>query len=233
MDSRALPSDRPQAKGPIPVPLADETMTHLRNRIIDGTLTPGARLREAELADQLGVSRNTLREAFRMLSHEGLITQVPYSGAYVTTPTLTSIIDLYRVRRMIECQAIRQAFPKHPAVADMRSAVERAEKARSEDDWKMVGTTNIAFHDAIIALADSPRLTRIFTFLSAEMRLVFGLVDDPEYLHAPFLDLNREVLELVESGETEEAASVLDTYLVRAERLLLAAYERTPMGSGE
>lgn len=226
MNPRDRDAQAPLRKGSAPVSLVDEMATLLRDRIIDGSLTPGAPLREAELAEQLDVSRNTLREAFRVLSHEGLITQVPYRGAFVTTPTITSIIDLYRVRRMIECQAVSQAFPKHPAVARMRAAIEVADRGRNEGDWRTVATANIAFHDAIIALADSARLTRIFKLFAAEMRLTFGLVDDPEYLHAPFLDRNREILRLVEAGETEQAAQALDTYLVRAERLLLAAYER-------
>ena len=215
-----------------PVSRAEEAAAALRDRIIDGSLLAGAPLREAELAERLGVSRNTLREGFRILAQEGLVTQVPYRGAHVTTPTITSIIDLYRVRRMIECQALAQAFPRHPAIAGMRAAVEEAEASRCAGDWQAVGTADVAFHTAIIALADSARLTRIFTLFAAEMRLAFGLVDDPEYLHAPFLDRNREILALVECGETGRAGRELDAYLLSAERLLLAAYERLGYAEG-
>lgn len=209
-----------------PISRAVEVTDRLRELIINGTLLPGAPLREVELAEQFGVSRNTLREAFRGLGQEGVLTQIPNSGARVAIPSITSIIDVFRVRRIIEGQALLQAFPKHPAISTMRSAVEGAELARDEGDWRGVGTDNVAFHSAIIALADSARLTRIFDSLSAELRLAFGLVDDPEYLHAPFLDRNREILGLVEAGDVEAAARALDAYLMRSERLLLAAYER-------
>ncbi len=224
-EARAVDAEHEPHRAP-PVSRADEAATALRDLIIDGALLPGAPLREVELSEQFGVSRNTLREAFRMLAHEGLLTQVPYRGACVATPSITSIIDLFRVRRIIECQAIAQAFPKHPAVNRMRAAVEASAVAREAGDWRAVGTANIAFHSAVIALTDSARLARIFNQLSAELRLAFGLVDDPEYLHAPFIDRNGEILACVEAGETARAAEILDTYLVRAERLLLAAYER-------
>lgn len=77
-------------------------------------------------------------------------------------------------------------------------------------------------------LTDSPRLRQLFDHYSAELRLAFGLIDDPEYLHAPFLDLNHDIVELIEAGKNEDAAQVLREYLIRAERMLLAAYERLP-----
>lgn len=214
------------ASASAPVSRVVEVTQGLRELIIDGTLLPGAPLREAELAEQFGVSRNTLREVFRSLGQEGVLTQIPNSGARVAIPSITSIIDIFRVRRIIEGQALLQSFPKHPAIAGMGRAVEQAERARAKQDWRGVGTANVAFHSAIIALTDSARLARIFDSLSAELRLAFGLVDDPEYLHAPFLDRNREILELVEAGDAPAAALALDGYLMRAERLLLAAYER-------
>ncbi|WP_217133740.1 GntR family transcriptional regulator [Leucobacter chinensis] len=204
-----------------------EAVAHaLRSHISAGTLAPGDRLVEAELTQEHGVSRNTLREAFRLLSQEGLVTHIPNRGALVATPSITSIIDLYRVRRMIECQAIRGSLPKHPAITAMRRAVTMAVKGRDENDWTRVGTANIAFHAAIIELADSPRLRQLFDNYTAELRLAFGLIDDPEYLHAPFIDQNLAIVELIEAGKTAEAADLLDDYLVRAERILLAAYER-------
>lgn len=224
VQSSANHSSTPQA-------LADETARWLRERIADGFLVPGAALREVDLAEQRGVSRNTLREAFRILSHEGLITQIPYKGAFVTMPTISGIIDLYRVRRMIECQALEMAFVKHPAVGRMRSAVEAGDLAKKKGDWQGVGTADIAFHDAIIGLADSPRLSAMFRQFGAEMRLAFGVVDDPEYLHGPFLDRNRGILELVEAGDFKAASRELDEYLVRAERLVVAAYERAEVAA--
>lgn len=205
---------------------AMEAAAGIRDRISEGDLRPGDRVPEAKLADALGVSRNTLREAFRSLSNEGLISQIPNRGAYVAIPNINTIIDIYRVRRLIECQAVAESLPKHPALIPMRAAVEAALEQRAEDDWSAIAGSNIKFHQAIFELADSPRLNRLFTQLTTELRLAFGLIDDPEYLHAPFLERNLEILERIEAGETQQAAALLKDYLFLAERILLAGYER-------
>ncbi|MBK0420114.1 GntR family transcriptional regulator [Leucobacter sp. CSA1] len=205
---------------------AQRSADALRELIADGALAPGDRLREAELAARLDVSRNTLREAFRMLSQEGLISQIPHRGALVAIPTAASIVDLFRVRRLVECQAVREASPSHPAVALMRDAVESATGARERGDWRGVGSSNLAFHAAVVSLTDSPRLAHLYRQLAAELRLSFGLVDDPARLYAPFLDRNAEILHRLEAGEPDAAASALEDYLVASERILLAAHER-------
>lgn len=221
-----MPSTRSAASPAAPTSRAEEVALDLRTHIVNGGMTPGERLAEVALAERYDVSRNTLREAFRLLSQEGLLTLVPNRGASVAVPTVSSIIDLYRVRRFIEVQALRAAFPKHPAIRRMRDAVAAARAARMTGDWNGVGTANIAFHAAVVELTDSPRLGRVYEQIAAELRLAFGLVDDPEYLHTPFLEMNAEIVAKAETGDTEAAANALDAYLVQAERLLLAAYER-------
>nr|WP_276510459.1 FCD domain-containing protein [Pseudoclavibacter helvolus] len=139
---------------------------------------------------------------------------------------MASILDIYRVRRMIEVQALKAAPGRHPAGARMSEAVERAVAGREAGDWAAVGTANMDFHTAIVALADSERLDRVYANVSAELRLAFGFLEDLEYLHAPYIDLNQRVLELHLAGDTAGAAEALDEYLVRSERTVLAAYAR-------
>lgn len=206
--------------------LADQTAERIRQLLIAGKLVPGQQLSEASVSDSLGVSRNTLREAFRMLTHEGLLTQKPYRGVFVAVPSIASIIDIYRVRRMIECQAIGHAPPKHPASRFMRAAVEEAHLKREEGDWAAVGTANMDFHAAVVALADSERLDRLYANISAELRLAFGLIADAEYLHRPYVDRNARILSLYESDDPPAAAQALEEYLVQSERTVLATYAR-------
>ena len=189
-------------------------------------LSPGQRLSEAALSEALDISRNTLREAFRVLTKEGLLSHEPNKGVSVAVPSIASIIDIYRVRRMIECQALAQAYPKHPARLHMRRAVEEALRCRDRLDWPGVGTTNMEFHMAIVELADSERLNTMFSHLLAELRLAFGLLQDPEFLHAPYVDLNAQILELFEAGKLQESSTALNDYLVHSERIILGVYAR-------
>lgn len=206
--------------------LGERIAAQLRQMITAGELQPGQRLSEQTLAESLDISRNTLREVFRVLTKDGLLRHEPNRGVFVAVPSIAAIIDIYRVRRLIECQALAQAYPRHPAKAHMRAAVEAAERARDAADWVGVGTANMSFHMGIVELADSERLNMLFGQVLAELRLAFGMLQDPEFLHAPFVDMNRGILELADAGSFAKAAASLSDYLVHSERLVLAVYAR-------
>lgn len=211
--------------------LAEQMALALRDRITGGALVPGQRLSEAKLAAELDISRNTLREVFRLLTSDGLLRHEPNRGVFVATPSMGAILDIYRVRRMIEIPALARAWPKHDAVLRMHAAVDRAEAARAGLDWLGVGSANMEFHAAIVALADSPRLTDFFARVIAELRLAFGLLASPEELHSPYLHRNREILRVLQGGEPEKAAQMLDEYLTLSERNLMSVFARFSGGS--
>jgi DNA-binding GntR family transcriptional regulator len=108
----------------------------------------------------------------------------------------------------------------------MRVAVEDAIRCRDTDDWLGVGSADIAFHAAIVDLADSPRLSSFYAQIALELRLVFGLLPDPEFLHGPFIDENLAIVSRLETGDPAGASEMLEAYLYRAERLILGAYAR-------
>ena len=207
-------------------PLVQRVAESIRAKLITGELKPGQRMSEAALTSRFEVSRNTLREVFRLLTMEGLLRHEPNRGVFVSTPSLGSIIDIFRVRRLIECQAMAKAYAKHPAVDRMRRAVDGALACRAATDWRGVGSANMLFHAAIVELADSPRLNVFYAQVAAELRLCFGLLSDQELLHDPYIDLNASILLRLEAGQTIEAAGMLDAYLLQSERTVLAAFGR-------
>ncbi len=211
----------------LPRSLGETITQEIRRMLVEGELVPGQRLSEAALAENLDISRNTLREAFRVLTREGLLKHEPNRGVTVAEPDMSSIIDIYRVRRFIECKAIAQGHPHHPGTLHMREAVEMGMRAREAQDWVTVGTANMIFHKSIVELADSPRLVVFYGQISAELRLAFGLLNDPQFIHLPFIDMNASILQCLEEGRVEEATAKLEAYLVHSERTVLAAYERS------
>lgn len=84
----------------------------------------------------------------------------------------------------------------------------------------------MAFKMVIVELADSERLNAMFSHILAELRLAFGLVNDQERLHAPFVDINLKIVEMFEAGKLQEASATLNEYLVQSERIVLAVYAR-------
>jgi DNA-binding GntR family transcriptional regulator len=209
----------------------DGTLAELLSaRIAAGEFPPGRRLSEAALAERFSVSRNTLREAFRVLAEQGLLEHVPHRGVSVTAPRVADVVDIYRVRRHLEAGVLAKADPRHPAAVRMRAAVENAETAAAAGDWVGVGTTNMAFHAALVSLSDSPRLVRTYRQLSAELRLAFLVIGDPQTLHGAFVERNRSVLETFVTAGGPAAARELEDYLAESERTVLGAYARLGLG---
>lgn len=212
-----------------PHPKASQNLTEtiaekIRQQLILGELRAGQRLSEPAICEQLGVSRNPVREAFRTLIKEGLLRHEPNKGVSVVVPSIADIVDIYRVRRIIECQALTMSWPSHPSHRRMKEALEQAIEARDAGNWQDVGSANIAFHAAIVGLADSPRLSTMYADISAELRLVFGLIDDQEYMHHPYVDQNARILAIFESGDTAAVVKAMEEYLIHSERMVLARY---------
>ena len=94
------------------LPLRDVVFNTLRQAILTGELKPGERLMEIKLADSLGVSRTSIREAIRKLELEGLVLMIPRKGAVVAEITEKSLRDVLEVRRALEELAIKLACEK-------------------------------------------------------------------------------------------------------------------------
>src|SRR5207237_10446396 len=88
------------------VSVADQVASILRQRILKGELRPGMPLQEVPLAASLGVSRNTMREATRILSLEGLLTRSIHRGVAVWQLSVNYVQEVYHLRRMLEIQAV-------------------------------------------------------------------------------------------------------------------------------
>ncbi|MDT7629979.1 MAG: hypothetical protein QOI50_1909 [Pseudonocardiales bacterium] len=196
----------------------------LRTRVSAGYFPPGTRLAEEDITEALGISRNTLREAFRLLTHERLLEHKLNRGVFVRVLDLADVLDLYRVRKHVECSVARTVTEPPANLADIADAVRQGELSLGEQDWRGLGTANIRFHQEIVAVAGSPRLDELMRGVLAELRLVFHVMANPRWFHEPYLSRNRDILAALERGNGVEAEHLLATYLDDAERQLVEAY---------
>ena len=215
-ETERSPLDRPST--------AERAADRLRDLIAEGYYQPGTRLSEEELCGELGISRNTLREAFQMLTHERLLSHEPYKGVSVRVLRLQDAVDLYRVRKVIECGAV--ASGTQGDLDRAAAALAEGEQAEADEDWRGLGTANIHFHQALVAMAGSPRLVDLMRGILAELRLVFHVMTDPRAFHQPYLARNREILALLTAGDREAAIKALSDYLDIAERQLVDEFSR-------
>ncbi|PZE64069.1 GntR family transcriptional regulator [Curtobacterium sp. MCBD17_021] len=202
---------------------AESTAARLRSSIADGAFMPGARLSEERLSDQLGVSRNTLREAFRLLARDRLVEHVFNRGVFVQRLSADDVTDLYAARRVLEEAGIRACAPESPALAAAAAAVADARAAAVAGDWRAVGTADIRFHSELVRAVPSERLHVLMDSLLAEMRLAFLTTDDPAAFHADFVDRNEAIVAALRTGDRDGAATLLGDYLDDAEATLRSA----------
>jgi DNA-binding GntR family transcriptional regulator len=161
LEERGLRLRRPSA--------AEQAAEAVRDLILSRVLAPGETLRETELAAALGISRNTLREALRMVSREGLIVQGARRVATVATLALEDVDDIIATRTLLECGAVDLMRRRRPALERLRAAL--ALLARAPDtNWQAVIDADRAFHSELVALARSPRLDAAYAQLDAEIR---------------------------------------------------------------
>jgi len=123
--------------------LSDEAALAVRNMIVDGRLTAGARINEVHLAGQLGISRTPLREALSGLEQEGAVTSVARLGWFVRPLTLDEFRQIYPMRALLDPEALRLAgLPALDRLARLRTLNDRIGHARDadaiialDDDW--------------------------------------------------------------------------------------------------
>jgi len=206
------------------VGLSTQVADLVRDRILDGQFRPGMRLSEPDICAALKVSRNTVREAFRMLTQERLVSHELNRGVFVRIPLPEDVAEVYKCRRVVECTALREHPRTGAGLKPLLSILQRADDYAAQGDWTGVGTADVDFHRAITALNDSRLLDTMMSGVWNELRLIFHVVARPYMFHGPYLRRNHDVFEALERGEASAAADMLADYLGDAQAQILAAY---------
>jgi len=125
-----------------PETLTEVVARHIRDRITEGGLAPGSPLREVHLAEQLGTSRGTVRDAIRMLADDGLVEVFPHRGAFVAALSLARVRDLYELKLQLEPLATRQgvetgALLTEDVRQDLMNHVQQMRAAAHQGDFRM------------------------------------------------------------------------------------------------
>lgn len=152
-------------------PLRQQVLDGLRQAVIDGRLTPGARLIERELTEMMGVSRTVVREALRQLESEGLIAIIPNKGPVVRALSPTEAKDLYSIRAVLEGHAAR-LFVENATDAQLKQlaqALDGVAAAYDRGDAQQVLATKNQFYEALFAGAGSETLSSMLGTLHARI----------------------------------------------------------------
>lgn len=204
------------------VSIADQVASILRRRILDGELTPGTPLQEVPVAASLGVSRNTVREATRILSLEGLLKRSAHRGVRVAQHSLKDIEEIYQIRYLLEIPAVLAAKPPDADIfEEVQCALEGYVQAVREMDWVRAVRFDLHFHALLIRFHRNRRLESFYQKLIGELRMGMVLVDRLHDDPGGLVPAHRRIYELLTAGELRECADLLLQHLRDSESRLL------------
>jgi len=195
----------------------------LRRAVFEGEIESGTPLREVALAESLGVSRPTVREALALLVAEGLATREPNRGVSVASPDPESVRDVSTARTVLETAGVRN-WPH--ASEESREAVRRALAAYEEAvaagaSYQELNQRHLGIHLSLVGLTGSRRLVAMAESIVAELRLALAQIDRVRRNARDQAGSHHHLLDLLEAGDVDTAVAELGNHLHGAEDAII------------
>ncbi len=203
------------------VSVADQVAGILRQQVLEGELRPGTPLLEIPLAASLGVSRNTMREAMRILSLEGLLKRNIHRGVVVAQLSLADVEEIYHLRRMLEIPAVVMVEHHRPEILEeLRRAVDRYEQAVRAKNWSEAVNCDFQIHSCLIRFHGNRRLETFYQKVIGELRMGMVLVDRSHDDPGALIPVHKKLYQLLAAGKLKKCASLLEQHLDDSEARL-------------
>jgi DNA-binding GntR family transcriptional regulator len=186
--------------------LSDAVHAALREAITDGTLVPGARLREVALAKQLSVSPTPVREALRRLEREGLVDTASHRGATVSEVTPALMANLYDLHETLEAFAVRRAAERGPHNFDhVQILLAEIDKSLAVPDQRVFNRLDLQLHRTLNELSGNPPVAELIELTHRRIQAARSRLD----IHLP----NRPRISQTQHREIVEAIAQSDADL--------------------
>jgi DNA-binding GntR family transcriptional regulator len=186
-------------------------LEELRRAITSGEIKPGMPIRQDALAEQLGVSRVPLREALKTLEGQSLVVHHAHRGYFVAELSLAELREVYRIREILEAEAVREAMRGGGAVLDVLEEVqEEVEAQAAAADVAAMAAANRRFHFVLFEASGMHRLVQLIATLwdATDAYRSLYYADSTSRTHV--IDEHRAVLDALREGRTEDAVRLLD-----------------------
>lgn len=201
-------------------PLREVVAEELRAMIVRGELAAGERLLEDRLADELGVSRNPVREAIRSLEATGLVEVIPRRGAYVCRPDLDDVRNLLEVRAVLESFAAAKAAEDRPEglVEELRDCIAEGKAASEAGNHLRASELHSHFHMAIERATGNPYLEQVVAPLRQRTEMVFSLL--LERRGATGWGEHERVCDAIAAGDADQAREMVADHILAVLRTI-------------
>ena len=183
-----------------PVPLRQSVYDALIDLIVGGELPPGQHMVETDLAHQLGVSRQPIREALHRMEAEGWVDLRPSQGAFVHVPTDSEVDELLDVRALLEAETARLAAARRPTPAQLdrlREICRDGEAAAKAGDFGAAVAANNAFHAEVAAVGGNAMLAELADIVGRRVQWYYRMVA-PERGHGSWAE-HAEMIKAIEA----------------------------------
>jgi DNA-binding GntR family transcriptional regulator len=197
-------------------PLHDRVVMELRQAILSGRLKPGERLIEGRLADELGVSRNPVREAIRALASEGLIEVTARRGAAVATMTEQEARETIEVRALLEGQNARLAARRQDRqiIKRIETVLHKGTAAVAAKRFDQLFDLNQRFHSELAAAGQNTVLGDLLQRLRDRTAMLFAPMDPSR--QARSWEEHSAILRAIIEGDERTAATLAAEHVMRA-----------------
>ena len=196
----------------------DEVYRALLDAISDGTLAPGTRLTQEEIAEQMHISRSPVLQALRLLKKDGLVQDAPGRGLLVTPLTVTSISNLYLIRGALDNLAAKMAAEKRyqmdPAIIEHGRRVSQGKNVKAMID------ADVAFHHDIYAASGNPLIAESAQVYWVHLRRAMGTVLQSSASRQSIWDEHEAIAKAIAAGDVIRAGELTDNHTTTARQYL-------------
>lgn len=190
--------------------LVDRVYQALLDAISEGSLAPGQRLTQEDIAAQLAVSRQPVLQALRLLKKEGLVTDAPGRGLQVAPLDVQWMLKVYQVRGALDALAARLAAQHRVRIEPQ--LIEQGRKAARGRNVKAMVDADLAFHSAIYAAADNPLIEQSARLHWTHLRRVMGAVLQHMRQRESVWDEHQAIADAIAAGNADRAARLIDEH---------------------
>lgn len=211
-------------------PLHERVADRLREEIIKGWRAPGTALGEVELAEELGVSRNPIREAMRVLEAEGFVVSRPGRGVLVARIDEDEARGILEVRANLETLIARSAAARRTdeQLAALNRVMARAHEAMADDRLDTLAALNTEYHDLLAQASGNTVARRIIGDLMKKVAWMYSM--DVANRACASWEEHAALLVAIEAGDIEAADRLMADHIANATKDFALKYQRNPLG---
>jgi DNA-binding GntR family transcriptional regulator len=208
-------------------PLREIVFETIRNAIISGSLKPGERMMEVQMAERLGVSRTPIREAIRKLELEGLVIMLPRKGAFVADLSVKDLTEVLEIRATLEGLAAGLAVARinQEEIEELEVIALKFHKSLEGDDVEEQISLDTQFHEAIFKASRNERLIQLNSNLREQVRRFREIYLKKSHRATETIKEHYDLLEAISSRDVSKAEKLAKKHVETTESAILKILE--------